>query len=107
MTRRRVIESRITKAQADKYELLFPMLDAVFVEMKELSKNKQDDSLNKIKVSMINNILEQIKDILSDDPSIQFLELLDDEMLPTNSDTVLILAQFRAAMVSFRGKYFG
>jgi hypothetical protein len=96
-----------TEEKATKYEMLFPMLEAVYIEIKELSKKKQDDVLNKLKVKMINRILEQVREILAGEPTIPFTELLDEEMLPSNSDTVLMLAQFKSAMVQFRAKYYG
>jgi len=87
------------------YEMLSPILDGVYKEVKELSKKKQDDVLNKLKVTMVNRILWQIKELLEDEPTIQFMDLLDDETLPTNSDAVLILAQFRAAMDHYKERY--
>lgn len=97
-----------TDIQTDKYELLHPLLTSILFEVKELSKKKQDEPLNKLKVGMINKILSQIKaDVLSDDPSREFLDLLDDETLPTNSDAVLIIAQYDAAMKQFHAKHFG
>lgn len=95
-----------TKEQVEKYELLGPMLRKILIEIKELSKKKQDGVLNKVKIRMINRILEEIKAVLVDEPTSQFLDLLDDETLPTNSDTVLTLAQFEAAMELFRHEYY-
>jgi hypothetical protein len=97
----------ITEEKVTKYEMLFPMLEAVHEEIKELSKKKQADVLNKLKVKMINRILEQIKGLLANEPTVQFIDLLDDETLPSNSDAVLILAQFRSAMAQFKTKYYG
>lgn len=62
--------------------------------------------LNKLKVTMVNRILAQIKELLEDEPTIQFMDLLDDETLPTNSDAVLILAQFRAAIDQYKERYY-
>jgi hypothetical protein len=94
--------------QTEKYELLHPLLKSVLFEVKELSKKKQDEPLNKLKVGMINKILSQIKaEVLNDDPSREFLDLLDDATLPTNSDAVLIIAQYNSAMSQFHGKYYG
>ena len=81
------------------------MLNVISGEIKDLSKKKQDEVLNKLKIGMINKILEQIKQLLSSEPTTQFLELLDDEILPTNSDAVLVLAKFQAAMAHFNNKY--
>ena len=96
----------IPEAAVEKYEILSPLLHAVLREMKELSKKKPDGVLNKLKVEMVNKILSQIKDLLSEEPTLEFIELLDDETLPTNSDAVFILAQFRAAMDHFQETYF-
>jgi hypothetical protein len=97
-----------TDLQADRYQLLYPLLTSILIEVKEFSKKKQDEPLNKLKVAMINKILSQIKkDVLNDDPSLEFLDLLDDETLPTNSDAVLIIAQYDGAMKQFKAKHFG
>jgi len=101
-------QSSPNNSQAEKYELLHPLLESILFEVKELSKKKQDDPLNKLKVGMINKILSQIKtDVLNEDPSREFLDLLDDETLPTNSDAILIIAQYNAAMAQFHAKHHG
>lgn len=97
----------ISQAAADKHDLLFPILISLFTEVKELSKKKQDGILNEMKVKMINKVLGNIKELLKDDPTTEFLELLDIVDLPSNSDAVLIIAQFNAAMEQFKGRYFG
>ncbi|URJ39958.1 hypothetical protein [Paenibacillus polymyxa] len=96
-----------TEAIAVKYDMLSPMLDSALLEMREFSKKKQDGVLNPLKVKVLNRLLSDIKEILSSDPSTEYLDILDDESLPQNSDAVLILGQFRAAMNQFRGKYYG
>jgi hypothetical protein len=102
------LQNTPTNSQADKYELLYPLLTSILFEVKELSKKKQDEPLNKLKVGMINKILTQIKnDVLSEDPSLEFLDLLDSETLPTNSDAVLTIAQYDAAMKQFKAKHYG
>lgn len=101
-------QSLPTNVQTEKYELLYPLLKSILFEVKGLSKKKQDEPLNKLKVGMVNKILSQIKtDVLNDDPSREFLDLLDDETLPTNDDAVLIIAQYDAAMAQFHAKHHG
>lgn len=95
-----------TKADIQRYEMLTPILNSIFNEIKELSKKKQDGLLNKLKVKMINRVLQKIKDILSAEPVTEFLDLLDEETLPTNSDAALIIAQYDAAMKQFKSKYY-
>jgi len=101
-------QSLPTLIQTEKYELLNPLLTSILFEVKELSKKKQDEPLNKLKVAMINKILSQIRtSVLNNESSCEFLDLLDDETLPTNSDAVLIIAQYKAAMGQFYEKYHG
>ena len=65
-----------TKAQAEEFDMLWPILKSLLTETKELSKKKADNPLNKLKVGMINKVLERVKKLLASDPTIQFLELL-------------------------------
>lgn len=96
-----------TQAEVDTYEMLHPMLDKIAYEVRELSKKKQDGALNELKVKMINRVLTQIKDLLNNEPSVQFLDLLDTDILPTNSDAILIISQYAAALSAFHDKYYG
>lgn len=96
-----------TNAQAEEFDMLWPILKSLLAETKELSKKKADNPLNKLKVGMINKVLERVKKLLASDPTIKFLELLDDETLPSNSDAVFIIAQYDAAMKQYKGKHYG
>lgn len=95
-----------TRQNAEQFDMLSPILDSVYLEIKELSKKKQDGALNEIKVKMTNRILAKVKTILKDDPTVEFLDLLDEVALPTNSDAVLIIAQFKAAMQQYKDKHY-
>ncbi|MDN3686791.1 hypothetical protein [Cyclobacterium jeungdonense] len=96
-----------TEAEIEKYKMLSELIDSLIAETKELSKKKPDEALNKLKIKMINRVLDQLKEILKTQPTIEFLDLLDENELPSNSDAVLILGQFRAAMDRFRKTYYG
>src|SRR3989338_7152861 len=95
-----------TAEEVDKFERLSPLLDSIYEEMKEFSKKKPEELLNSLKVNMINKVLTQVKDFLAKDPNIEFLELLDDSTLPSNSDTVLIIGQFRAILNQFKSRFY-
>ena len=94
-----------SNSSIEKFEMLDKLVDSIYLEMKEFSKKKPDEPLNKFKVKNVNRVLEQLKDILSNEPTLEFLDLLDDETLPSNSDSILILGQFMAAMKQFHSKY--
>lgn len=96
-----------SEADIVKYEMLLELLNSLILETKELSKKKPDEALNKLKISMINKVLGQLKELLKKEATDEFLDLLDEESIPSNSDAVLILGQFRAAMDQFKNKYYG
>lgn len=89
-----------------KFDMLFPMLQSDLNEIRELSKKKQDEPLNKFKVKTINKKLEQVKTILAKEPTNEYLELLDEDTFPSNSDAVLMISQFIKAMEQFKQKFY-
>ena len=107
MAKKRATRHLPTQAEVDTYEMLHPMLDKIANEVRELSKKKQDGALNELKVKMINRVLTQIKDLLKNESCVQFLDLLDTDIFPTNSDAILIISQYAAALSAFHEKYFG
>jgi|ERR1035437_4064618 hypothetical protein len=94
-------------SKSDKHEMFSPMLSGIYNETKTLSQKKPNESLNTLKVKMINKILVEIRSILESEDSSEFLELLDNETLPSNSDAVFILSQYLTTMKAFREKYYG
>lgn len=64
-------------------------------EIDKLSKKKPDDAINKFKLSFINEILDKANKTL-DEEYLPFNEFrnFDDSNLPSNSDVVMILAQY-------------
>lgn len=101
------IDKLPTEAQVESFKMLDELLDSIYLEMKEFSKKKPDEPLNKFKVKNVNRVLEQVKEILKDEPTNIFLDILDDESLPTNSDAILVIGQFKASMDRFKKKYTG
>lgn len=96
-----------SEEQVEKFERLYGLLSHIASDMDGFAKKKPDGAMNKLKVKMINKILTQIKEFFISDPIVEFLEVLDEDVLPTNSDTVLILGQFKSTMEQFKGKYYG
>ena len=94
-----------TDAFVEQFVMLSQLLSSIYTEMKEFSKKKPDEPLNNFKVKNVNRVLEKVKTALTDEPTIEFLDLLDDESLPSNSDAILIIGQYIASMNSFRNKF--
>lgn len=97
----------ISAQQVEQYSVLEPLLSAMFREFQDLTKKKPDGALNKRKVSIVNRLLQQVLEVVAREPSRPFLDLLDEDDLPQNSDVALILGQAVAALEAFKKKYYG
>ena len=100
------VDKKTTDEQVKLFLTINPLLKSAFDEVKEFSKKKQDEELNIKKVKMINRLLEKAKEILKDEPTVDYLELLDEDELPTNSDAVLTMSQFISAMNKFHEDHY-
>ena len=99
-------KKKTTGEQIKLYSTISPLLWAAFNEVKEFSKKKQDEQLNIKKVKMINRLLEKAKVVLENEPTVDFLDMLDEDDLPTNSDAVLTMSQYISAMDKFHSDHF-
>lgn len=99
-------EKRTSEEQVKLYSTISPLLQSAFHEVKEFSKKKQDELLNVKKVKMINRLLEKAKEVLKNESTVDFLDLLDEEDLPTYSDAVLIMSQYTSALSQFRQNHY-
>lgn len=79
-----------TEKNVEDYSLLKDMLDAQRKEFDILSNKKPNEHLNKMKIKMVNRVLE----------------LLNEDDIPTNSDVVLIISQYETAIDEFRSRYY-
>ncbi|HEY9773597.1 MAG TPA: hypothetical protein V6C81_07285 [Planktothrix sp.] len=96
-----------TKEKAGKHDTVSPLLNAAYNEMQDLTKKKPEGTLTPYQVKMLNRLLVDIRDMLVDEPSIKYLDLLADEDLPQHSEVTLILSQYSAALGQFKSRYFG
>lgn len=99
-------EGATTAERVAQYKALVPLLEAMFREFRELAKKKPDGALNKRKVAMVNRLLKDLLVIVEEEPNRPYLDLLDEEDLPQNSDVLLILSQFDAALKAFHARYY-
>ena len=107
MARSKHSEAITTREKAAKHDALAPLLGAMYIEFKGLATKKQDGVISKAKIAIVNRLLKDILTILEGEPNRPYLDLLNEEDLPQNSDVALVLSQYRAAMDQFKEKYFG
>ncbi|BAY59238.1 hypothetical protein NIES2135_61150 (plasmid) [Leptolyngbya boryana NIES-2135] len=93
--------------KANLHDTVMPLLEAMHQEFKELSKKKPDSVLSLTKVKTVNRLLNSCRKILESEQSIQFLDTLDEDNIPQNSDVVLTLSQYVAAMAQFKSSHYG
>ena len=77
--------------QVDKFNYLSPMLNSALSEMREFSKRKQDGIVGTTKIKILNRLLTELREIVSGEDTVNYLDPLDEDDLPQNSDAVLIL----------------
>jgi hypothetical protein len=93
----------VTRQQVAVFGRLLSQIKSVQQEMALLSKGKPDNPVNKFKVQHINQFLAEANDLLGElfQPLKGFTQF-DDAALPTNSDVVMVLAQYVGAFDRFR-----
>ena len=96
-----------TEGKTQTYDTTMPLLEAMYIEFKELSKKKPDSAVSKSKIKITNRLLERVRTALEDSDSINFLDLLDEDDVPQVSDVTLILSQYVASMKEFRHRHYG
>jgi hypothetical protein len=94
-----------TEEQVRKFEFLSPMLNSALSEMREFAKKKQDGIVSETKIKILNRLLTDIRTVLEQEASLAYLDLLSSDSLPQNSDAVIMLGQYRAALDSFRKRH--
>ena len=102
----RTPENVTTSAKVEAYQASSYVFEGLIREMRELSKKKSDATLSKNKVQILNRILTDISAVLQDEPEAKYLDLLDDEQLPQNSDAVLVMVQHETALAAFKNRYY-
>lgn len=94
-----------TEAKAEAYEQSSAVFSGLIKEMRELAKKKPEATLSKGKVAILNRILVDIKEFLADEKESKYLDLLQDDTLPQNSDAVLVMVQYETALKGFKQRY--
>lgn len=100
-------QMKTSPKKASTHDITMPLLKAMFDEFKELAKKKPDAAVSKSKLVIANRLLAKVREVLADEESIEFLDLLDEEEVPQVSDVTLIFSQYVAAMEAFSSKYYG
>lgn len=96
-----------TNAETIKCEVYNLMLNAAYDEMKDLTKAKPNETISELKTVALNKLFVNIRKILKKEPSSELLDLLDKKNLPSYSDAIIVLVQYRSGMMHFKNNYYG
>ena len=100
------MEDTTTDAKVAAYEASSDVFGGLMREMRELSQKKPEATLSKGKVAILNRILADIRAVLRDEPEAKYLDPLDDDELPQNSDAVLVMVQYQTALAAYHKRYY-
>ena len=107
-----VIGNQEKAADREQFDLLSGLLTRLASEIADLSKKQPDGLVNAFKVGQINRVLKPLKEIMADEPSSAFLDLVAEvedraeKSRNSYSDVAVILSQFREACGEYRSKHY-
>ena len=99
-------EKYMAKQTVDTFESTEPLFTQLYIEIKALAMKKPEATVSKTKVSFVNRMLKDIRDLLKSEDFGKYLDLLDDDQLPQYSDILLIMSHYQAALSTFKGRYY-
>ena len=108
----RAIQQQVSEMEEEDFRLLSGLLERIYREIADLSKKQPDVLINPFKIKQINRVLSPLKELMADEPSSDFLDLVlevetgKDKSRNSYSDAVVILSQYREACEKYRVKYY-
>lgn len=93
------------REEVEFFEKVQAQLHGLYDEMVVFSKKTPDGAVNKFKLKFVNQILTEANKILDDKnkPFADF-DTFNEDLLPTNSDVVMILSQYINCLEKFRSE---
>lgn len=107
-----MIEHQRESADHEQFKLLSGLLSGLAKEIADLSKKQPDGLVNAFKVGQINRVLKPLKEIMADEPSATFLDLVAEveekaeKSRNSYSDVAVILSQYTQACEKYRIKHY-
>lgn len=85
------------------FEKIQVQMQALHDEVGVLSKKSPNDALNKFKLKLVNGLIHEANSLLTGDykPLANF-EVFNEDDIPTNSDVVMVLAQYLNCLEKLR-----
>ena len=92
--------------EVELFDKVTPQLEGFCHELRELTKKKPDGGINKFKLQIINEKLDEANLLLTRNfKPFKDFSRFDQDNLPTNSDVVLILSQYLECLETWRSAH--
>ncbi len=93
----------MNKVNVDIFKKLSVQLTCAYEEISVLSKKNPNDAVNKFKLKLLNKLLEDSNNLLTDKykPFDDF-NIFDEDDMPQNSDIVFILSQYMKSFNKYK-----
>ena len=90
------------KEDVEKYDELLSKLVSIKKDINALSSKKPNDQLNKFKIKYVNDVLTKVNVLIGEDKPYKDFDVFDEDDLPTNSDTLMIINLYINGMSRFK-----
>ncbi len=85
------------------FEKIHVQMQALHDEVGVLSKKSPNDALNKFKLKLVNGLIQEANSLLKGDyKPLDGFEVFNEDEIPTNSDVVMVLAQYLNCLEKLR-----
>ena len=93
----------MNRNEVNSFIQVYTQLEALYTEIRSLSKKNPNDGINTFKLKYINKTLEEANNILKEErkPFSDFT-FFEEDNLPTNSDVTMIIGQYLGCMEELR-----
>jgi hypothetical protein len=93
----------MNKEDIVKFESFQAQLKGMYEEMQALTRKSPNDAVNKFKLELINNVLADVNPFLANlGYPLKYFQGFKDDLLPSNSDVLLVLSQHLSRMENLR-----
>jgi hypothetical protein len=92
----------ISRRQVADFESIQGQLDGLYGEMQKLAAKRPNDALNKFKLKIVSALLERTAKLFNTSSILDGFVGFSEEDLPTNSDVVVVLSQYRRYLEKIR-----
>src|SRR5256885_6816099 len=93
------------RSEVAEFETVHAQLRGLYEEIQKLANKQPNDALNKFKLTVVNNLLRRTNLFLGKAIALQDFTEFSEELVPTNSDVLVVLSQYLTYLEKFRADH--